>query len=81
MKLADYLILALVALALFLVIRRSVKRKAAGAACGCGGCAGCSARENCAEKTKSASGQESVVNSGGFFLAFILTNVDVKRIL
>lgn len=54
MKLADYLILALVALALFLVIRRSVKRKATGAACGCGGCAGCSARENCAEKTKSA---------------------------
>lgn len=52
MKLADYLILALVVLALFFVIRRSAKRKATGAACGCGGCAGCSARENCDEKTK-----------------------------
>ena len=52
MKLADYLILALVALVLFLVIRRSVRRKAAGNACGCGGCAGSSARENCAQQTK-----------------------------
>lgn len=51
MKLADYLILALVALALFLVIRRGVRRKAAGSACGCG-CAGCGARENCAQQTK-----------------------------
>jgi hypothetical protein len=52
MKLADYLILALVALVLFLVIGRSAKRKAAGVSCGCGGCAGCSARENCAQKTE-----------------------------
>ncbi|HML67999.1 MAG TPA: FeoB-associated Cys-rich membrane protein [Clostridia bacterium] len=52
MKLADYLILALVALVLFLVIRRSVRRKASGNTCGCGGCAGCSARENCAQQTK-----------------------------
>jgi len=48
MKLLDYVILALVALVLFLVIRRSAKRKASGAACGCGGCDGCSARANCA---------------------------------
>ncbi|MDD4312284.1 MAG: FeoB-associated Cys-rich membrane protein [Eubacteriales bacterium] len=50
MKLADYVILALVAFVLFLVIRHSVKRKASGASCGCGGCAGCSARENCASR-------------------------------
>ena len=47
MKLADYVILALVGLVLFLVIRHNAKRKASGASCGCGGCAGCSARENC----------------------------------
>jgi len=52
MKLLDYLILALVALVLFLAIRRSVKKRASGAACGCGGCAGCSARENCPEQAK-----------------------------
>ena len=52
MKLADYLILALVALVLFLVIRRGVRRKAAGNACGCGGCAGCSASGNCPGQTK-----------------------------
>jgi hypothetical protein len=48
MKLADYLILALVALALFLVIRRSVRKKAAGNTCGRESCAGCSGRESCA---------------------------------
>ena len=47
MKLADYAILALVATVLFFVIRRRVKRKASGAACGCGGCEGCSARGTC----------------------------------
>lgn len=52
MKLADYLILALVALVLSLVIRRSAKQKAVGASCGCGGCAGCSAQQNCAQKTE-----------------------------
>ena len=52
MKLADYLILALVALVLFLVIRHNAKRKASGAASGSGGCAGCSARETCEKTTK-----------------------------
>jgi hypothetical protein len=50
MKPLDYVILALVALVLFFVIRRRVKRKASGAACGCGGCEGCSARGSCAEQ-------------------------------
>lgn len=49
MKLLDYVILALVATVLFFVIRRRAKRKASGAACGCGGCEGCGARETCAE--------------------------------
>ena len=49
MHVLDYALLALVALALFLSIRRSVKRRASGAACGCGGCAGCASRGACPE--------------------------------
>ena len=52
MKVLDYLILALVALVLFLVIRHSVKKRASGTACGCGGCAGCSASGNCPSQAK-----------------------------
>ncbi|MCE5190068.1 MAG: FeoB-associated Cys-rich membrane protein [Eubacteriales bacterium] len=45
MRLADYLLLALLAFGVFLVIRRMVKRKKEGSFCGCGGncaeCGGC----------------------------------------
>ena len=52
MKVLDYLILALVALIVLLAVRQSVKKRASGVACGCGGCAGCSVRENCTEQDK-----------------------------
>ena len=43
MRLADYLLLTLLAFGVFLAIRRMVKRKQEGSFCGCGGnCAGCS---------------------------------------
>jgi hypothetical protein len=51
-KVLDYLILALVALVVLLAVRQSVKKRASGVACGCGGCAGCSVRENCTEQGK-----------------------------
>lgn len=52
MRIWDYLILAAVALIVFLAIRHNVRRKASGAACGCGGCAGCSASGHCAQSTE-----------------------------
>jgi hypothetical protein len=42
----DYALLALVAFILFLAIRHSVRKKAAGRSCGCG-CAGCAASQSC----------------------------------
>ena len=43
MRLVDYLLLALLAVGVFLAIRKMVKRKREGSFCGCGGnCAGCS---------------------------------------
>jgi hypothetical protein len=43
MRLADYLLLALLALGVFFAIRKMVKRKQEGSFCGCGGnCSGCS---------------------------------------
>ena len=44
MRLIDYALLALVGAILFFAIRSRVKRRASGAACGCGGCSGCASR-------------------------------------
>jgi hypothetical protein len=48
----DYALLTLVALALFLAVRHSHRKKAAGNACGCGGCAGCAVSKDCPSATK-----------------------------
>lgn len=52
MKALDYAVLTLVVLILIFAVRRVIKRKASGAACGCGGCAGCGRSGSCADAAK-----------------------------